>query len=365
VTAETAGLVSVMMPAYNAEPYLEAAIQSVRAQRYAQWELVVVDDGSTDGTATVAARQAEADPRIQLVTQANAGEAAARNTALAHVRGEFVAFLDADDLFLPDHLERTAAYLQAHPERDAVYTDGCYINPAGERLEPLSRRRRGPFEGRIFEQLVRASDVFGPPICVVLRRLPVVGRRLAFDPAIVIGPDWDFLTRFAEASEFGYLDQVTCLYRVHTANITRTAGSERRRQSLARCREKAIQLPAFDGCRRETQWYAFYDLLVNLLTGLPERQADVTGWPQFQALPAEDRAQLLRLMASQALAAGARHPQVGQWLREAQALNPSDRRSRLLSGLYRLSPGLCRLAVRLRAAFQPRPAAASPFGRLE
>ena len=163
----TSGLVSIMMPAYNAATYIALAIDSVLAQEYTSWELLVVDDGSTDQTGEIVS--SFRNDRIRLIRQDNAGEASARNTALENMQGEYLAFLDADDLFTPEHLVTTVAYLKAHPECDAVYTDGYHINPSGELLPRLSTRRRGPFKGDLFEQLVRASDVFGPPICVLVR----------------------------------------------------------------------------------------------------------------------------------------------------------------------------------------------------
>ncbi len=356
------GLVSIMMPAFNAEAFIGAAIDSVLAQTYATWELVIVDDGSTDGTAQVVGGYRDA--RIRLVAQPNGGEAAARNQALAHVRGEFLAFLDADDQFLPQHLAATVAYLRANVDRQGVYTDGYYLDGSGQRHESLSDYRRGPFEGRIFEQLVRASDVFGPPICVVLRREYVERHGLRFDPDIVIGPDWDFLTRVAEVADFGYVNLPTCLYRVHQTNITRTTGSERRRMSVARCREKAIQLGGFRTCSLETRAYAFYDLLVNLLWGLPERQAEIVAWPQFAELPPKERARLFRLMASQAAAMGVSSPYIGPWLQQARKLDPADPRGLLVAGLYRLHPGLFSLALRARKASQPPAKVSSPFGTL-
>jgi glycosyltransferase involved in cell wall biosynthesis len=351
-----------MMPAYNAAGFIRQAIDSVLAQTYPHWELVVVDDGSTDGTATAA--RSGADPRIRVVEQANAGEAAARNHALGLLRGEFVACLDADDRFLPDHLAATVAALRAQADCDGVYTDGYYINAAGERLEPLSRRRRGPFTGRLFEPLVRASDVFGPPICVVLRRAAVAAAGVRFDPQIVIGPDWDFFTRLAQSAVFGYLDRATVEYRVHQTNVTRRVGDERRRLSLARCREKAITLPGFAGCTLETRTFAFYDLLVNLLAGLPERQDAVITWPQFTALPAPAQARMLRLMATRLVRDGGPSPWAAQWLARALALHPADGRARLAAGIYRLSPGLFWLALRARARLAPRPQPGSPFGSL-
>jgi glycosyltransferase involved in cell wall biosynthesis len=348
------------MPAYNAERYIASAIESVLAQTYPHWELVVVNDGSTDRTAGSLARYS--DPRLRVFHQPNGGEAAARNRALTQLQGEFVAFLDADDQFLAHHLEATVAYLRERPDRDGVYTDGYYIDEAGNRLGALSSRRRGPFEGPIFEQVVRASDVFGPPICTVLRRKAITDHHLTFDRDIVIGPDWDFLTRFAEVAEFGYLNQVTCLYRVHQSNITVTTTSQKRRLSLARCREKAIKLPRFRTCSVETRGYAFYDLLVNLLTGFPERQVAITEWPEFRELPIRERARLFRLMASRAIMNGIDSRYIDNWFHLAQTLNPADVRGKLLANVYRSSPLICGLLLRARAFAQPRARASSPFG---
>lgn len=337
-------LVSVMMPAYNAEAFIGAAIDSLLQQSYRHWELIVVDDGSTDSTATVAARYA--DPRIVVFTQPNRGEAAARNVALEQMRGEFIAFLDADDQFLPDHLAATVGRLQAHPEHDAVYTDGAHIDETGTRLKPLSSRRRGPFEGDIFEQVVLASDVFGPPTCVVLRRAPVLEGQYRFDEQIVIGPDWDFLTQCAERMAFGYVDAKSCLYRVHSSNVTRRVDAGRRAGYLARCREKAIALPRFGSLPVETRTAVFYDLLINLLPGQPERQAALTQGEQFRALPAGQQARLYRLMAREGLfAAGERaasRQRARRWLEEARLLQPGDWRAALLAILFRASPAICR-----------------------
>jgi len=102
-------LVSIMMPAFNAERYIRQAIESILAQRYPSWELVVVNDGSTDSTPKIIA--GFSDPRIRIYHQENGGEASARNSALEHSNGKYLAFLDADDLYLPNHLDETIAYL--------------------------------------------------------------------------------------------------------------------------------------------------------------------------------------------------------------------------------------------------------------
>lgn len=357
-------LVSIMMPAYNAAEFIGQAIDSVLAQTYLNWELIVVDDGSTDGTASISGSYA--DPRIKVISQPNGGESAARNTALAHMQGELVAFLDADDAYLPDHLSGTVNYLNQHPERDAVYTDGYHINQAGQRLQTLSSRRRGPFEGWIFEQVVRASDVFGPPMTMVIRRHLFNDHQLGFDTRIIIGPDWDFEAHLTAYASFGYLDQPTCLYRVHTSNITVLTGMQKRRLSLAICREKAIHLPAFAKCSSETRAYAFYDLLVNQLIGLPARQEDASHWEQFNALPGAEQARILRLMAGTAAATGKAAPKyIKDWLARARQLQPRDLRHTAIEALYRISPGFCSRLLQNRYREQLAAFDAPPFADLQ
>jgi len=108
------GLVSIVMPAYKAERTVAEAIQSVQAQSYPHWQLLVVDDGSPDGTADVVAELSKSDTRIELVRQANAGPAMARQKALDRARGRYIAFLDSDDFWLPGKLERQLAFMAEH-----------------------------------------------------------------------------------------------------------------------------------------------------------------------------------------------------------------------------------------------------------
>src|SRR5256714_13067953 len=96
--------ISVIMPAFNAAPHIRQSIQSVLAQTFDNWDLIVVDDGSTDETATLAG--SFSDSRIRCVRRENGGQAAARNTGIVNTHGEFIAFLDADDLWLPAKLDR-------------------------------------------------------------------------------------------------------------------------------------------------------------------------------------------------------------------------------------------------------------------
>ena len=353
---------SIIMPAYNAEKYIGQAIESVLAQTYPGWELIIVNDGSTDRTADIATQYT--DVRIKVFHQANSGESAARNAALKQIKGEYVAFLDADDLFLPSHLEASVGFLQAHPHYDGVYTDGYYINEKGEKLKLLSSRRRGPFTGDIFEEMVRASDVFGAPVCVVLRHNRITQYGLSFDPDIVIGPDWDFLTRYSEVAQFGYIDLPTCFYRVHQTNISVRTNAQKRALYLARCREKAIKMARFNTCSEKTRAFVFYDLLINWLPGFSERQSAITYWPEFAALPAQERARLYRLMASKALLHNTDSAYIQEWLHIAKELNPSDWRGNALTSIYQFNPMFCKFLLGLKTSTQPDSSNTPPFGDL-
>ncbi len=355
----TPALVSVMMPAYNAQAYIGAAIESVQKQTYPHWELVVINDGSTDQTRSIL--ETLDDPRIRIVHQENAGEAAARNHALELIQGEYLAFLDSDDQYMPEFLEQMVQVLQENPTLDGVYTDGIYIDQDGQEMNTLSSTRRGPFTGNLCEALVRASDVFGPPICVIIRRSALLEMHSQFDTRIVIGPDWDFFIHFCETTQFTYLDRVLCRYRVHQSNITLTTGSAKRRESLAICREKAIQLASFPRFSLATREYVFYDLLVNLLTGQPGRQNQITTWAQFQELPPAVQSRLFRLMASQSLRDTINNAPIQSWLDRAVQCNPSDPKSRMLAAAYRVFPTACRTFLIFRSKNAQQPKSTSPF----
>jgi glycosyltransferase involved in cell wall biosynthesis len=356
-------LVSIMMPAYNAAKYIGQAIESVLSQTYPNWELIIVNDGSKDGTADIIA--CFQDERIKAIFQHNSGEANARNMALKAVQGEYLAFLDADDVYLPNHLEYTVAYLVDHPQVDAVYTDGHYCDQDGNLIQSLSSQRRGPFEGHLFDELVRSSDVFGPPTCVVLKLELVKQHNLTFDPAIVIGPDWDFMTRYSEHAKFGYIAQHTCLYRVHQTNVTKMTKTVERALSLVRCREKAIQLESFNSCPVDIRVHVFYDLLVNLLEKYPDRQVEVTLMPEYLGLPRNEQARLLRLMASKAIVNGIDPGFINSWLDRSRTVNPKDRRCVMINKCYEISPRLCTSILRLRAHLKRKHMKTSLFGDLK
>jgi hypothetical protein len=238
------------------------------------------------------------------------------------------------------------------------------MNEHGDRLASLQSRRRGPFDGYIYEQVVRASDVFGPPTCVVVRHEPIMQHRLRFNERIVIGPDWDFFTRYSAVATFGYLNDRTCLYRVHGSNITASVTHPKRLEYLAACRENAIKMDKFGTCSAETRADVFYDLLVNLLAGQPAKQRAATEWNAFRELPDAQQARLLRLTAAEAILHDAKQPAVTAWLDRARMLNPADLKATFLAALHAFSPRVCHAVLRARSLGRRQMPPSPPFADL-
>jgi hypothetical protein len=139
VSAHTHPLVSVVIPAYNSAHFLKGSIPSVLAQSWVDFELIVVDDGSTDDT--VACVESFRDERIRLVSQANRGLAGARNSGIRAARGSYLAFLDADDLWHPDKLARHVAHLRSRPAVGVSYSASALIDDQGHDLHLMQRPR--------------------------------------------------------------------------------------------------------------------------------------------------------------------------------------------------------------------------------
>ena len=118
---------SVTIPAYNAESTLAETVDSVRAQTFTDWELVIVDDGSTDSTLALAESFAAKDPRIRVVSQENRGSGGAYNTAVRNTRSDLIVMLSADDLLLPEHLEKFDAFIAENPDA-AIFSSGGYYD---------------------------------------------------------------------------------------------------------------------------------------------------------------------------------------------------------------------------------------------
>ena len=344
-------LLSVIMPVYNGARFLQITLDSLLAQSCDDWELIVVDDGSTDATPDLLA--AYTDRRFKKIRKANGGEAQSRNVGLSHATGEFIAFLDADDLYLPNALAEMSAFLIAHPEFDALFSDGYLCDENEHILSRLTEHRSGIYTGNILEQIVLASDVITVPVCTLTRRAMIQQHQIEFDEQLVIGPDWDFWIRLARYARFGYLDKPTCLYRVHTTNITRTSGAQKRQSDLLHGRLKVLDADWFAELSLSTRQRFFYGLLIDLLARQSDQQQQIFNHPQFAALPIRDRASLLRQVGTYDLLNGITPDFAVQCLHQAVTLNPADRKSRSLLAIQR-TIGLPTTIMVLRAWQQLR-----------
>ncbi len=185
-------LVSVILPAYNAERFLGRALRSALAQTYPHLEIIVVDDGSTDRTAEVI--RSFTDARVRSLSQPNRGQGAARNLGIRESAGRYLTFLDADDVYLPQKVERQVECLTGHPDRAVVFCDALHFY--SRRPRTLLVRRSRPRPSDMLRELVRAS-VVNPNTMMVSGEILRGG--LWFREDRYYPEEWDLCLRLARA----------------------------------------------------------------------------------------------------------------------------------------------------------------------
>jgi len=185
--------VSIVVPAYNMEGYVAESLRSVAAQSYASYECIVVDDGSTDATRG-RVEPFLSDPRFKCVSHENRGVASARNTGIKESTGKFVAFLDADDLWLPGMLETRLRLFDECPEANLVFTNYVCFDESGEK-RPLYSRQRPPVHGDIRRAVCEKN-----PFCIVTVMMPreLLVRLGGFTDGIRFVEEWDLYLRAAQ-----------------------------------------------------------------------------------------------------------------------------------------------------------------------
>lgn len=221
--------VSVLIPSFNHCRYIEVCIDSVLAQTFSDIEIVVVDDGSTDGSIDILRGYGD---QIILIEQANRGTQAARNTAITASSGELLALLDSDDVWLPNKLERQIAELDRHPTAGLVYSFAYRVDEQGERISG------GPCIGEalrtdrpILSQMILDDPV--PALTAVFRRscLDALG---GFDESLFGSADWDLWLRIAADWDVISVPEPLALYREHDLNTTKVLFNNKK-MYLERC----------------------------------------------------------------------------------------------------------------------------------
>jgi glycosyltransferase involved in cell wall biosynthesis len=209
-------LVSVVIPTYNSAVYLVEAVRSVLAQTYPHVESLIVDDGSTDGTPAAVQPFGE---RVRLFQQDRAGPSVARNRAILHARGTYLAFLDADDVWLPAKLARQVDFLNRHPEVVLCYTDYCR-GPGGSAAgESQLKHHVHPGLGDAFYPLFRNNFIHTSSVVV---RRDALARSGLFDPSLRGSEDIELWLRLACLGPFGAVEEVLVSVRRHAANTTKS-----------------------------------------------------------------------------------------------------------------------------------------------
>jgi len=222
--------ISVVIPCFNAARYIEGSILSVLAQDWPDLDIVVVDDGSSDGSAELIGSRF---PGVNVLQQANQGVAAARNRGISAARGDWIAFLDADDIWLPGKLKAQVDLLRTNAGSRMCYTAWQVWTstdpvPTQEYLDTLQKlstdreRWAGP-SGWMYHHLLQDCVVWTSTVLAERSLLSDVG---GFDPNLPIGEDYDLWLRVSRVTPILRVTEPYALYRMHAASITRSVPAE-------------------------------------------------------------------------------------------------------------------------------------------
>jgi glycosyltransferase involved in cell wall biosynthesis len=244
--------VSVIVPALNVAPFVDDAVRSLLGQSLVPREIIVVDNGSTDATRD---RLASYGDRITVVEIATRGASTARNAGLRTARSEFVAFQDADDVSLPERLERQSRVLEADPDAALVYCAIDYVEedgrPTGRRFDCSDYRRRG-FQGLLFLR----NRI--PTTSAVLARRSILLDAGGFDERLSHNEEYDLWLRLAGRHPVACLDEPLVQYRLHRGNISHDAAQQREntRRALVKHGDAEIRRALTDAFTdgRDAEW---------------------------------------------------------------------------------------------------------------
>jgi glycosyltransferase involved in cell wall biosynthesis len=216
-------LVSVIMPAYNAEKFIAASIESVLNQTFFDFELIIINDGSSDNTLDIAQQFALKDKRIIIISQENQGETAARNTGLAHAKGEYVAFLDSDDLYKETFLEKMVNRLESG-DCEAVYCG--FIN------QKTDKGQGEPFaEGNILEIYTTHHQHIWI-VCFMVKKSYLDQHNIRFTPGVTMGGDQEFIGLCGLYCRVKAVPEFLAIYQYNPDSMSNTLSFKKRKEDI-------------------------------------------------------------------------------------------------------------------------------------
>ena len=206
--------VSVIIPVYNSKQFIGQTIDSVFNQEYQDFEVIIVDDGSCDGTEKVISKYKD---RLTYIRKENEGISIARNTGIEQTRGEYIAFIDHDDIWLPEKLREQISLLDNNKEIRICFSDAYIIDEKGRRNGTLFKISP-PYSGMVFRQLLEEN--FIPVITAVVKKEVFKGTGL-FNPRYRIAEDWDFFLRVSKRYPVAFINRPLAEYRIHAGSFSR------------------------------------------------------------------------------------------------------------------------------------------------
>lgn len=317
---------SVIIPTYDRAAMVCEAIDSVLAQSLPDVEVIVVDDGSTDGTADMLSRRY--GDRIRYLYQENQGRSVARNRGIRAARGDYLVFLDSDDRLLPRALEVQVTLMGRLPDADVVYGDGYYCDQNWNTVQRVSEERPALPEDGLLAIMVLHNVVVAPPSAMVRRRaLDLLGEPW-FDELLRGTEDADFWLRLAAAgANFVNHPEPVCQYRLHDENASSQSHPQwsRRWRSAQRFKRKVLDAPFFPHLPLWVRREYLRQLLLIFFDGEPEVQSEIVASDRFRALSAEDQALLLYFLGKSTIVQHHDEVRGREWIAQAVRLVPQPR----------------------------------------
>jgi glycosyltransferase involved in cell wall biosynthesis len=279
--------ISVIIPAYNGEQTIKETIKSVLSQTLSQFEIIVINDGSQDKTLEVVS--SILDPRLKVLSYPNAGVSVSRNRGISQAGGDYVSFLDADDLWTPDKLESQLKALQANPQAAVAYSWTDWIDESGQFL-----RSGGHISvnGDVYAKLLLRDFVESGSNPLIRRQaLTEVG---GFDKSLNLAADWDMWLRLAARYEFVAVPSSQILYRVSPNSMSSNVWKMEAESLQIIERAFAVAPESLQHLKREVLGNRYKYLTFKSLEGTPERKKGLAAVRFLWQMVRYDRSMLLR-----------------------------------------------------------------------